>query len=121
MEEHRLKEESSPGGTLSSWYSSSFPCFAHYIVQTGSYLYKVSVWLVATAVASVYAWKALTAEEIKSFLRESWWFVKLIFPLSSSGFFRRHSREDSARRLDNGLAGGNGMGRLLFRHPYSVR
>ncbi|HRT27410.1 MAG TPA: permease [Syntrophales bacterium] len=59
----------------------------NYVVQTGSYLYKVTVWLAATAVASVYAWKALTVEEIKSLLSESWWFVKLIFPLLLVGVF----------------------------------
>jgi len=36
---------------------------------------------------AVYAWKALTTEEIKSFLRESWWFIKLIFPLLLVGVF----------------------------------
>jgi uncharacterized membrane protein YraQ (UPF0718 family) len=59
----------------------------NYLVQTGSYLYKVIVWGIATAVMAVYAWKALTVDETKSFLRESWWFIKLIFPLLLIGVF----------------------------------
>jgi uncharacterized membrane protein YraQ (UPF0718 family) len=59
----------------------------NYVVQTGSYLYKVLVWGMATAAIAVYAWKALTTEEIRSFLRESWWFIRLIFPLLLLGVF----------------------------------
>ena len=59
----------------------------NYVVQTGSYFYKVLVWGIATAAIAVYAWKALPAEEIKSFLRESWWFIRLIFPLLLLGVF----------------------------------
>ncbi len=87
----------------------------NYIVQTGSYLYKVTVWFAATAVASVYAWKALAAEEIKSFLRESWWFVKLIFPLLLVGVFLvgilgRILPEDWIKDW----LGGNGMAASFF-------
>jgi uncharacterized membrane protein YraQ (UPF0718 family) len=59
----------------------------NYVVQTGSYLYKVIVWAAATAIMAMYAWKALTTEEIKSFMRESWWFIRLIFPLLLVGVF----------------------------------
>lgn len=59
----------------------------NYLVQTGSYFYKVLVWGIATAVTAVYAWKALTADEIKRCLRETWWFIKLIFPLLLVGVF----------------------------------
>ena len=59
----------------------------NYLVQTGSYFYKVLVWGIATVVTSVYAWKALTADEIKRCLRETWWFIKLIFPLLLIGVF----------------------------------
>jgi len=59
----------------------------NYLVQTGSYSYKVLVWGIATAITAIYAWKALTSEEIKSFLRETWWFMKLIFPLLLVGVF----------------------------------
>jgi uncharacterized membrane protein YraQ (UPF0718 family) len=59
----------------------------NYLVQTGSYLYKVIVWGIATLIIAVYALKALSKEEIKSFLRESWWFIKLILPLLLIGVF----------------------------------
>jgi uncharacterized membrane protein YraQ (UPF0718 family) len=59
----------------------------NYVVQTGSYLNKVLVWGMATAVMALYAWKALSTEEIKNFLRESWWFIRLIFPLLLLGVF----------------------------------
>jgi uncharacterized membrane protein YraQ (UPF0718 family) len=59
----------------------------NYLVQTGSYFYKVLVWGFAMAAIAVYAWKALAADEIKSCLRETWWFIKLIFPLLLVGVF----------------------------------
>jgi uncharacterized membrane protein YraQ (UPF0718 family) len=59
----------------------------NYVVQTGSYFYKVLVWGIATTAIAIYAWKALSMEEIKSFLRESWWFIRLIFPLLLLGVF----------------------------------
>jgi len=87
----------------------------NYIGRSGPYLYKVTVWFAATAVASVYAWKALTAEEIQSFLRESWWFVKLIFPLLLVGVFLvgvlgKLLPEDWIRDW----LGGNGMAASFF-------
>ena len=87
----------------------------NYIGRSGPYLYKVTVWFAATAVASVYAWKALTAEEIQSFLRESWWFVKLIFPLLLVGVFLvgvlgKLLPEDWIK----GWLGGNGMAASFF-------
>lgn len=59
----------------------------NYLVQTGSYFRKVLVWGIVSAATAVYAWKALTVEEIRRFLRESWWFIKLIFPLLLIGVF----------------------------------
>ena len=59
----------------------------NYLVQTGSYLNKVIVWGIATIIMAIYAWKALKSEEIKTFLRESWWFIKLILPLLLIGVF----------------------------------
>jgi len=83
----------------------------NYIVQTGSYLYKVLVWGAATAVLAIYAWKGLTTEEIQSFLRESWWFIRLIFPLLLLGVFLvgvigKLLPEDWIRQW----LGGNGIG-----------
>jgi len=59
----------------------------NYLVQTGSYLYKVLAWGVTTLVAAGYAWKMMSRDEIGSFVRESWWFFKLIFPLLLVGVF----------------------------------
>jgi uncharacterized membrane protein YraQ (UPF0718 family) len=57
----------------------------------------------------------LTAEEIQSFLRESWWFVKLIFPLLLVGVFLvgvlgKLLPEDWIRDW----LGGNGMAASFF-------
>ncbi len=59
----------------------------NYIGQTGPYGQKIIIWGVATAVLAVYAFKALGRDEIAGWLRESWWFVKIIFPLLLLGVF----------------------------------
>lgn len=59
----------------------------NYIGRTGPYLEKVTIWAIATAVLITYAVKTLTKDEIKTWLRESWWFVKIIFPLLLGGVF----------------------------------
>ncbi len=59
----------------------------NYIGQTGAYLTKVIIWGIATLVLAAFAWKALSRDEISSWLRESWWFVKIIFPLLILGVF----------------------------------
>jgi hypothetical protein len=59
----------------------------NYIGQTGPYWQKVLIWGIATTALFVYALKGFTKDEIKSWLRESWWFIKLIFPLLLVGVF----------------------------------
>jgi len=59
----------------------------NYIGQTGPYWQKVLIWGIATIVLFAYALKMVTKDEIKSWLRESWWFIKLIFPLLLVGVF----------------------------------
>lgn len=59
----------------------------NYAVRGGSYLAKVYVWAGATAVAAFYAWRVKSWEEIKGWLRESWWFVRTILPLLLIGVF----------------------------------
>lgn len=59
----------------------------NYFIQKGLYLHKVLVWLIASLVMFVYAFKVKTADEIKSWLKESWWFVRIIFPLLLLGVF----------------------------------
>ena len=59
----------------------------NYIVTTGPYWQKVIVWAVGLVVVALYAWKMLDWEKIKSWLRESWWFVRVIFPYLLIGVF----------------------------------
>lgn len=59
----------------------------NYIVTQGPYWQKVVVWAVGLVVVALYAWKAIELEKIKSWLRETWWFVRLIFPLLLLGVF----------------------------------
>jgi uncharacterized membrane protein YraQ (UPF0718 family) len=59
----------------------------NYLVAQGPYLHKVLLWLVLTLAFSGYAWFALPREELAQWLRESWWFVRLIFPLLLAGVF----------------------------------
>ncbi|MDD5233952.1 MAG: permease [Syntrophales bacterium] len=59
----------------------------NYIGQTGPYIEKVVIWGVMTLVLAAYAFRKLTGDEVKQWLRESWWFVRIIFPLLILGVF----------------------------------
>ncbi len=59
----------------------------NYLVASGPYLYKVLVWAIFTLVTVVYALKILPMPRIKDWLRETWWFVRIIFPLLLAGVF----------------------------------
>jgi uncharacterized membrane protein YraQ (UPF0718 family) len=59
----------------------------NYLVRSGPYLHKVLVWAVITGVMVSYAAKILPRERIADWLRETWWFVKIIFPLLLLGVF----------------------------------
>lgn len=59
----------------------------NYIVRGGSYLNKVLVWGVLTVIMGIYALKVLPEAKLKDWLRETWWFVKIIFPLLLLGVF----------------------------------
>lgn len=59
----------------------------NYAIRSGPYLYKVYVWAAAMAVVAVYAWRVKSYEEIKGWLGETWWFVRIIFPLLLAGVF----------------------------------
>lgn len=59
----------------------------NYLIRTGSYKYKVLVWAVFTFIMVVYALKVLDKQKIKDWLNETWWFVKIIFPLLLFGVF----------------------------------
>lgn len=59
----------------------------NYLVQSGAYIYKVFVWAISTLVMVIYALKILDKQRINDWLRETWWFVKTIFPLLLFGVF----------------------------------
>lgn len=59
----------------------------NYVIQKGPYWQKVVIWAWATVIAGAYAWKVKTREQIKDWLRETWWFVRTIFPLLLAGVF----------------------------------
>lgn len=59
----------------------------NYIVTHGPYWQKVVVWAVGLVIVALYAWRAIEWEKIKSWLSETWWFVRTIFPLLLLGVF----------------------------------
>ena len=59
----------------------------NYIVTHGPYWQKVIVWAVGLVIVVAYAWKTLDREKIREWLKESWWFVRIIFPLLLAGVF----------------------------------
>lgn len=61
--------------------------FPNYLILNRPYIYKVLVWVVCTSVVAAYAWKVIPLEKIKVWMRETWWFVRTIFPLLLGGVF----------------------------------
>lgn len=59
----------------------------NYLVQSGPYWAKILVWVVATIVVFGYAFWVKPKEELKRWMGETWWFVRLIFPLLLAGVF----------------------------------
>jgi len=59
----------------------------NYLVTHGPYWQKVVIWAVGLVVVGVYVWKAIDLEKTKEWLRETWWFVRVIFPLLLAGVF----------------------------------
>jgi len=59
----------------------------NYAVRGSPYWSKVAVWAGVTAVVGFYAWRVKSWAEIKGWLRETWWFVRTIFPLLLIGVF----------------------------------
>ena len=59
----------------------------NYIVTQGPYWQKVIVWAVGLIIVAAYAVKAIDRAKIKDWLSESWWFVRIIFPLLLVGVF----------------------------------
>lgn len=59
----------------------------NYIIQKGPYLHKVIVWLITSVITFAYALKVKPLDEIKKWLKESWWFFRIIFPFLLLGVF----------------------------------
>ncbi|HQL89236.1 MAG TPA: permease [Syntrophales bacterium] len=57
----------------------------NYIGRTGPYWEKVLIWGIASIVLFGYALTMFSKDEIKSWLRETWWFVRIILPLLLAG------------------------------------
>lgn len=59
----------------------------NYLVINKPYIYKVIVFGISALAVAGYAWKVMEPEKIGIWLRETWWFVKTIFPLLIGGVF----------------------------------
>lgn len=59
----------------------------NYLVQEGPYSRKVLVWGIATAILGAYALRTKTREELRRWMEETWWFIRIIFPLLLLGVF----------------------------------
>ena len=59
----------------------------NYIAQGKSYALNVLVWAIITVIWIIYAINTLNKEEAKNWLRETFWFVRMIVPLLLLGVF----------------------------------
>jgi uncharacterized membrane protein YraQ (UPF0718 family) len=59
----------------------------NYLVAKGPYSRKVLVWAIGMAVTFLYAFKAIERERMRRWFDETWWFVRMIFPLLLLGVF----------------------------------
>jgi len=59
----------------------------NYLVQKGPYLHKIYVWAAGTLVVALYAWRVKSRDELRAWMKETWWFVRIIFPLLLAGVF----------------------------------
>ncbi|MBE3598348.1 MAG: permease [Limnochordaceae bacterium] len=59
----------------------------NYLVRTGPYWVKVSVWAVPMSAAFAWARWRLERERWSAWLHETWWFVRLIVPTLLAGVF----------------------------------
>ena len=59
----------------------------NYIVTHGPYWQKVIVWAIGLIVVSAYVWRFIEKDRIKAWLGETWWFIRIIFPLLLAGVF----------------------------------
>ncbi len=83
----------------------------NYLFREGTYLQKVMVWGTATIVTFAFALSFLPRQKISDWLRESWWFVRVIFPLLIVGIFIVGvAGEAIPEDWIGGLVGGNHLG-----------
>ncbi len=59
----------------------------NYLVGGGPYLHKIYVWAAGMVIVAAYASWAKGRDEIVAWLKETWWFVRIIFPLLLAGVF----------------------------------
>lgn len=59
----------------------------NYLVQKGPYLHKVYVWAIGIALVFGYALWVKPRAELMRWMHETWWFVRIIFPLLLAGVF----------------------------------
>ncbi|HBY56510.1 MAG TPA: permease [Candidatus Atribacteria bacterium] len=59
----------------------------NYLITKGPYLHKVYVFAMSISITFLYACFAIKKDRISNWLKETWWFVKLIFPLLLLGVF----------------------------------
>ncbi|TET09901.1 MAG: permease [Candidatus Atribacteria bacterium] len=59
----------------------------NYLITKGPYLHKVYVFAISISITFLYAYFVIKKDRISNWLKETWWFVKLIFPLLLMGVF----------------------------------
>lgn len=59
----------------------------NYIAQGKSYALNVLVWSILTIIWVIYGFIVLSKDDIKRWLNETWWFVRMIVPLLFVGVF----------------------------------
>jgi len=59
----------------------------NYVVRKGPYVHKVAVWAISTMIMIIYALKVKTKDELRNWMRETFFFVRIIFPLLLFGVF----------------------------------
>ncbi len=87
----------------------------NYLVREGPYLNKVYVWAAGMVLVGAYAYRFKTGGEIRAWLRETWWFVRIIFPLLLLGVFAVGViGELLPERWVRSALGGSGLGASLL-------
>lgn len=61
--------------------------FPNFLFQNGTYGQKTFVWVIIMIMTGLYAQFKIPGEKLNQALRESWWFVRMIFPYLLLGVF----------------------------------